>query len=203
MHAYLLLQVFYYNWFSTSIVNLCILYVLLCLNPHFCTHMLNYTSTYGKSAKLTSHVNWQTDSTGHMTAVWISLHIAITIKLVSPLTNQQFVYMYVNNSYTPLFSLQSTVVIPLLPWMVPLIHIKTQLRELRYSSDVTQVLFHLGGWQQCVEQIEGGTLTLLIIGVHVRMWCHRHSKIAIYTSCTFVPVENSKVFVSCNHIPLF
>ena len=65
------------------------------------------------------------------------------------------------------FSLQSTVVIPLLLWTVPLILIKTQLRELRYCIVVTQGLSHLGGWQQCVEQIGGGTLTLLITGAHV------------------------------------
>ena len=30
-------------------------------------------------------------------------------------------------------------------WMAPLRHIKTQLKELRYSSDVTQGLSQLGG----------------------------------------------------------
>ena len=65
------------------------------------------------------------------------------------------------------FALQSTVVIPLLLWMVPLNHIKTQLRELRYSSDVTQGLSQLGGWGQCVEQMGGGTLTLPLLCAHV------------------------------------
>ena len=52
--------------------------------------------------------------------------------------------------------------------MVPLRHTKSQLRELRYSSGVTQGLSQLGGWEQCVLQIRGGPLTLLIIGAHVR-----------------------------------
>ena len=65
------------------------------------------------------------------------------------------------------FALQPTVVIPLFLWMVRLNHIKTQLRELRFSSNVTQSLFQLRGWQQYVEQTRGGALTLLIIGAHV------------------------------------
>ena len=76
-----------------------------------------------------------------------------------------------------LLPLQSAVVIPLLLWMVLLIHIKTQLRELRYSSDVTQGLSQLGGWQQCVHQIGGGTLTLLVMDVHVRV--HTYSVLQI------------------------
>ena len=44
-----------------------------------------------------------------------------------------------------LSSPQSTVVIPLSLVMVPLIHIKTRWRGLRYSSDVTQGLSQLGG----------------------------------------------------------
>ena len=69
-----------------------------------------------------------------------------------------------------IFSLQSTAVIPLLLWMAPLNHIKTQLRELRYFSDVIQCLSQLGGRQQCVEQMEGGALTLLITGAHVSIY---------------------------------
>jgi len=59
------------------------------------------------------------------------------------------------------------VVIPLLLWMVLLDHIKTQLRELRYSSDVTQGLSQLGEGQQCVEQMEDGAQILLLLCAHV------------------------------------
>ena len=74
-------------------------------------------------------------------------------------------YWYVSCGFN--FALQSTAVIPLFLWMVRLNHIKTQLRELRFSSNVTQSLFQLRGWEQCVEQIRGGTLTLLILLAHV------------------------------------
>ena len=78
--------------------------------------------------------------------------------------------MYVCNSSSfslSIFTLQSTVVIPLLLWMVLLNLIKTQLRELRYSSDVTQCLFQLREGGECVEQIRDGVLTLQITDVHV------------------------------------
>ena len=67
----------------------------------------------------------------------------------------------------PLSSPQSTVVVPLLLQMVPLTHIKTQLRELRYSSDVTQDLCQLEGSELCVQQIGDGILTLLVLCAHV------------------------------------
>ena len=62
---------------------------------------------------------------------------------------------------------QSVVRDPLSPTMVPLSHIKTQLRELRYSSDVTQGLSQLEEGQQCVEQMKGGTLTLQLLDAQV------------------------------------
>ena len=71
-----------------------------------------------------------------------------------------------------LFLPQSTVVILLFQEMAPLNHIKTQLRELRYSSDVTQGLFQLGGWGQCVEQMGGGSLILPLLCAHV--WYFKH-----------------------------
>ena len=69
-------------------------------------------------------------------------------------------------------ALQSTVVIPLLPWMVLLIPIKTQLRVLRYCSCVTQCLCQLGGRQQYVQQMGDGLLTLLVLFVHVSIHLH-------------------------------
>ena len=44
-----------------------------------------------------------------------------------------------------IFFFQLVVGVPLPLKMVPLIHIKIQLRELRYSSDATQGLSQLGG----------------------------------------------------------
>ena len=65
--------------------------------------------------------------------------------------------------------------------MVPLRHTKTRWKELRYSSSVTQGLFQLRGWGQCVQQMDGGTLALplfsalvsvgcILIGVHQTIW---------------------------------
>ena len=71
------------------------------------------------------------------------------------------------DNHTLLFSLQSTVVIPLFLKMAPLGHTRTHWRELRYSSNVTQGLSQLGEWGQCVEQMEDGTLTLLLLCAHV------------------------------------
>ena len=65
-------------------------------------------------------------------------------------------------------SIQSVVGSQLLLVIAPLSHIKTQLRELRYSSGVTQGLSQLGGWGQCAEQMEGGTLTLPLLCAQVR-----------------------------------
>ena len=67
-----------------------------------------------------------------------------------------------------LYSIQSVVGSQLLLVMAPLGHITTQLRELRYSSDVTQHLSQLGGWGQCVERMEGGTLSLPLLCAQVR-----------------------------------
>jgi len=58
--------------------------------------------------------------------------------------------------------LQSVVGDPSSLKIVPLIFVKTQLRELRCSSDATRGLSQLAGWGQCVEQIRGGCLTLLL-----------------------------------------
>ena len=69
--------------------------------------------------------------------------------------------------------IQSTVATPLSLEMALLILIKAQLRELWYSSGVTQGLAHLGGWQQCVEQMGGGTLTLLLLCAHVSLSAQR------------------------------
>ena len=54
--------------------------------------------------------------------------------------------------------LQQTVVILLCQETVPLRHIKTHFRVLRYSSDVAQGLFKLAGRGQCVKEMEGGIL---------------------------------------------
>ena len=82
--------------------------------------------------------------------------------------------------------------IPLFQLMVPVLPIKTQRRELRYSSGVIQGLSQLGGWGQCVEQMAGGLLILLIWCAHVR-WCGR----MMYElwSCT-IPCKFSPL-VSC------
>ena len=72
------------------------------------------------------------------------------------------------------FFFQPTVVIPLSLEMAQLIHIKIQLREPRYTSCVTQGLFQLGGWEQCVQQIGGGTLTLSILFVPVSLLIFSH-----------------------------
>ena len=55
--------------------------------------------------------------------------------------------------------------------MVPLIHIKTQLRELRYFSVVTECLFQLRGWLLLVHLMEGGHLTQTILDAHVSIYC--------------------------------
>ena len=68
---------------------------------------------------------------------------------------------------------QSVVGYPLLLVMAPLIHIKAQLRELRYSSSVTQGLFQLGGQGQCAHQMEDGILTLLVLCAQVRYFKYR------------------------------
>ena len=65
------------------------------------------------------------------------------------------------------FLLKSIVVIPLFLEMVPLEHIKTQLRVLRLCSGVTQGLSQLGIWQQSVHQMEDGALTQQNLGVLV------------------------------------
>ena len=57
----------------------------------------------------------------------------------------RFIYIILSPFSSKHFLLQSVVGDPLLLTMVPLIHIKTQLREPRYSSDVAQGLSQLGG----------------------------------------------------------
>ena len=51
--------------------------------------------------------------------------------------------------------------------MAPLIHIITHWRVLRYSSAVIQGLSQLGGQGQCVQQMEDGLLTLLVLCAYV------------------------------------
>jgi len=74
-------------------------------------------------------------------------------------------------SNTSSSSFQSTVVIPMSLVMAPLNHIKTQLRELKYSSDVTQCLFQLRGWELFVELMGCGPLTRIILIAHVSVYC--------------------------------
>ena len=52
--------------------------------------------------------------------------------------------------------------------MVSLRHMKTQLRELRFFSGVTQSLCKLREWEQCVHQMGGGVLTQLLLNAMVR-----------------------------------
>ena len=94
-----------------------------------------------------------------------------------------------------IFSLQLTVVIPLHLWMVLLLHIKIQLRELRYRSCVIKCLFQLRGWQQCVEQIRGGVLTLLVIGAHVSIHLQYMYVyvVTMYIVCTYIHTYSSEV----------
>ena len=85
--------------------------------------------------------------------------------------------------------LQLIVVIPPFQQMVPLSHIKTQLKELRYSSGVIQCLSQLGGWGQCVEQMGDAALTLLVLDVHVR-WCGKmmYGLWSCTITCKFTPL---------------
>ena len=93
-------------------------------------------------------------------------------------------------------SFQSTVVIPLLLQMVPLIHIKTQLRELRYSSDVTQGLSCLQGWLLLVHLMGSGALTQLILYAHVSIYYSVHT----WAHFQFLPLEGT-ILIPSPHTP--
>ena len=165
-------------WFSTAGVEARAYKALNLGIPH-----VQLVDNIEENEKLAVTRNW--------THAW-PLAWAISAVTTAAMTTEQPLHMYVYPAATWYvsrgfnFALQSTVVLPLFLWMAPMNHIKTHWRELRYSSCVTQCLFQLGGWGQCVEQMEGGTLTLPLLCAQVRHRIDYNYKSTLDNACKWV-----------------